>query len=337
MTINGDFPIYSPESLKKALPISSKTASFIAESRETVANILSLKDKRLLVLVGPCSVHSIEGVREYAARLSELTKSIKSKIFPVMRVYIEKSRTSLGWTGMVSDPSLDGVFDIARGLRFARTSLVECANLGIPSAVEIVNPLAYRFYDDLVSYFAFGARTVESRAHREIASALSAPAGFKNSTSGNIEAAVNAVISSMHSCGFLTVGEGGMVVSCVSKGNKDSHIILRGGSQGPNFSETHVRYAEKLLNEAKIATGIVVDASHGNSGKDYKKQGDIARELVKMKQNGLQSIAGIMIEGDLEEGEQDAVPGAKMGISVTDPCLGWNDTKNLLEDMYSML
>ena len=336
-----DHAILTPKKLKKTHPLSNKTHDQIVRSRQVISDILSGKDSRIFAVVGPCSIHDPEQALEYASKLLELAKKVEDKIFIVMRVYFEKPRTTVGWKGLINDPHLDDTFEIEEGLGIARKLMVQINDMGLPIGTEALDPISPQFLSDLVSWSAIGARTTESQTHRELASGLSSPVGFKNGTDGSITIATNAMLSAQSGHAFLGINESGQVCVVNTSGNKDAHLILRGGGGASNYDSVSVQEVEEALTKAKLPHSIVVDCSHGNSHKNHLLQVSVLHDIVMQKNNGNQSIKGIMIESNLEDGQQKLVMGKKellkRGVSITDACLGWEQTEQSLLQAYEQL
>ncbi|MBM4103183.1 MAG: 3-deoxy-7-phosphoheptulonate synthase [Planctomycetes bacterium] len=325
-------PLVTPEEVKKDLPADEQAAHVVAASRKTIQNILTNKDKRRLVITGPCSLHDRDATLEYARRLNELQTELSEKVLLVMRAYFEKPRTTLGWKGMLYDPHLDGSYDIECGLRQSRGILLEIARLGLPAATEFLDPIVPQYLSDLVSWAAIGARTSESQIHRQMASGLSMPIGFKNATDGNLTVAMDAIKAAASPHSFLGIDSNGQAIIAETKGNKYGHLVMRGGTDGPNYASEFVAFAEVLLQKAHIANGIIIDCSHANSHKDYKRQKDSLYDVADQIRGGTTVIAGVMLESFLEEGRQSigAAGQLKFGVSLTDSCLGWKGTAELI-------
>ncbi len=322
--------ISSPSSIKDALPLSKELNDNIIEWRKIVSNIISGKDKRFLVIVGPCSVHDPEAAYEYSKYLMLMKEKYKKELFIVMRVYFEKPRTTIGWKGLINDPYLDESFKINDGLRIARELLIKINNLGIPVACEFLDVFTPQYYADLVTWGAIGARTTESQLHRQLASGLSMPIGFKNGTGGSVDIAIDAVISANYSHCFLGVEENGNAAIVTTKGNLDSHIILRGGKTGANFDHVSILNIKKMLKD-KIKNKLIVDCSHGNSGKIHTNQPVVVDSLMSQYDNGEDIIAGVMIESNLVEGCQKLGSDLIYGKSITDACIGLDTTNKILQ------
>jgi 3-deoxy-7-phosphoheptulonate synthase len=330
----------SPAELHAELPISQEQAAFVARSRLAVRKIIRSEDRRFLLVVGPCSIHDIEGSRAYAARLAALAAEVADRILVVMRVYFEKPRTTVGWKGLIMDPKLDGSHDIASGLRMARTFLRDVIDLRVPTATELLDPITPQYITDLICWSAVGARTAESQTHRQMASGLSMPLGFKNGTDGSIQTAVNAIQAAAQSQTFLGIDINGKASAVVTRGNPDCHIVLRGGASGPNYSAEHIARAERLLARAGLPKAILVDCSHDNSGKNAERQPEVMRAVLSQVSAGATSIIGGMIESNLEPGSQPFPQARSLlrpGVSITDPCIGWAQTEALVREMHAGL
>ncbi|MFC2611940.1 MAG: 3-deoxy-7-phosphoheptulonate synthase AroG [Eikenella corrodens] len=309
------------------LPISEAAADLVETTRHQIADLVHGRDKRLLVIIGPCSIHDPKAAFEYAQRLLPLRKKYEKELLIVMRVYFEKPRTTVGWKGLINDPHLNGTFDINFGLRQARRLLLDLNNLGVPASTEFLDMITPQYYADLISWGAIGARTTESQVHRELASGLSCPVGFKNGTDGNLKIAIDAIGAASHPHHFLSVTKAGHSAIVHTAGNPDCHAILRGGKE-PNYSAEHVKAAAEQLDKAGVTPRLMVDFSHANSRKDYSRQMEVARDVTAQLQNGEQNIMGIMVESHLVEGRQDKPE--TYGQSITDACIGWDTTEELL-------
>ncbi len=324
----------APRELHLELPVGEAEAAHIAQARAAVQAILRGEDDRLLAIIGPCSIHEPESAIEYAQRLTEVAQRVSERILVVMRVYFEKPRTTIGWKGLINDPGLDGRGDIGEGLRRARRILLDCARLGVPAASEILDLVTPQYYAELLTWGAIGARTVESPLHRQMASALSAPVGFKNATDGSVQTAVDAILVAAQPHTFPSVSFEGRAMIVGSTGNPHGHLILRGAEQGPNYDAASVLGAAAALTKAGLPPRLIVDCSHGNSGKDYRKQPEVAACLADQVAGGSHAICGVMLESHLLEGNQAI--GAdrsslRYGQSVTDACIGWDQTTAVLE------
>lgn len=332
-------PLISPRQLTIKMPPSQNSYETVLRGRAEVQGILEGRDERLLVIVGPCSIHDTEAALEYADRLGRMQQKLKRKMVIVMRVYLEKPRTIVGWKGLISDPDLDGTCDMAKGLRVARKLLLRITGMGLPVATEILDPLVSYYLGDLISWASIGARTSESQTHRQIASGLSMPVGFKNSTCGSILPAIHAIQAARKSHTFLGTDREGRVSAITTGGNKAGHLVLRGGKQGPNYSKEHCGTAALEMARAGLRPAIIVDCNHENSARKYDKQIVIADELIRRKMLGEKELRGIMLESNLADGCQKLRVDQPMqyGVSVTDPCLGWDKTQRLLQQIGDLL
>jgi 3-deoxy-7-phosphoheptulonate synthase len=329
-------PLISPAILAAEIPVSARAAGVVTAARREIEEILSGQSDRLLAVVGPCSIHDPDAAREYAARLQAKAAELRDDLLVVMRVYFEKPRTRVGWKGLISDPDIDGTFRINQGLRVARELLADLADLGLPAGSEFLDTISPQFFADLVSWGAIGARTAESQVHRELASGLSMPVGFKNSTSGHLTPAVHAIGAARHPHRFLSVTKEGNAAIVATVGNPSCHLILRGADAGPNFDEGAVRGAAAALREMGLPHRLMVDCSHGNSRKDHERQPEVAAELARQIAAGSDVVAGVMIESNLVGGRQ--APGDEprvRGRSITDACLSMEATIPVLEGLAS--
>jgi 3-deoxy-7-phosphoheptulonate synthase len=328
-------PLIPPAILMEELPLSERASQIVAESRMTVQRIVRGEDPRLLVVVGPCSIHDTAAALEYAARLREVSARYESVLALVMRVYFEKPRTTVGWKGLINDPFLDGSFAINPGLRTARQLLRDVVEMGLPTATEFLDTITPQFIADLVSWGAIGARTTESQVHRELASGLSMPCGFKNGTDGNVEIAVDAVRAASHPHHFLSVTKQGIAAIVATRGNDSCHVVLRGSKQVPNFDTDSIGAACKLLEKAKLPRRVMIDTSHGNSQKDHRRQSAVAGDIARQLSEGSDAILGLMIESHLVEGRQDYDPAKPLryGQSITDACIAWDATVSVLDQL----
>lgn len=337
LRIDGIDEVINPIDLMKDLPITDAAKATVNKARQEIHEIIQGRDDRLLVVVGPCSIHDPKAAREYAQRLSGLQKSLAGELVIVMRVYFEKPRTRIGWKGLINDPDLQGQFNINKGLKIARNLMLDLANEGMPSATEYLDLISPQYISDLVSWAAIGARTTESQGHRELASGVSCPIGFKNGTYGNLNIAIDAIAAASRPHRFLSVTQEGHSAIFSTKGNEDCHIILRGGKDAPNYSAKHVKDATKKLEESKLPPHLMVDLSHANSNKDFRNQPIVALDIAEQISLGSQAICAVMIESHLEEGNQNA-EGRKLedlvyGQSITDACISWNDTEKVLAQL----
>lgn len=328
-------PLIPPAILMEELPLSESSAAQVAEARSQVGAIVEGRDPRLLVVVGPCSIHDPAAALEYAGRLKEAAAPLASELCVVMRTYFEKPRTTVGWKGLINDPGLDGKFSINQGLRVARKFLCDTVHLGLPTATEFLDPISPQFIADVVAWGAIGARTTESQVHRELASGLSMPVGFKNSTSGAIQTAVDAVRSAASAHHFLSVTKQGVAAIVATRGNPECHIILRGGSSGPNYPRECIEEAANALQAAGLRPSVMVDCSHANSGKDPDRQLSVVDDLSQQIRTGSPHIFGVMLESFLVGGRQDVIPGHPLtyGQSITDGCLSLKETVPALEKL----
>ena len=332
--IESETTITSPIILKEKIPISNKVTANILTSRKTVDDIFSQKDPRLILIVGPCSIHDISAAKEYALKLKSLQEEVKKSVFLVMRVYFEKPRTTVGWKGLISDPDMDNSLDVDKGLHQGREVLVWLAEQGIPAATEALNPITPQYFADLISWCAIGARTTESQTHREMSSGLSMTVGFKNGTDGNLNMAINAIKACSSPQSFLGINDEGQISTFKAKGNKSSHIILRGGKKS-NYHISDIIECEKLLRQNDLAERIMVDCSHDNSNQDYRNQGKVIEEITKQIVSGNKSIFGLMLESNLFAGKQkilDNKSDMEYGVSVTDGCIDWGETQSIIRN-----
>ena len=334
LRIAGIDPLISPSVLSYYLPMTNVAANLVAGARKQSEAILSGKDDRLLVVVGPCSIHDSSAAIEYGTRLQGLVDRYADDLQFVMRVYFEKPRTTVGWKGLINDPHLDNSFDINRGLRIARELLLELAALGVPAGTEFLDTISPQYIADLISWGAIGARTTESQIHRELASGLSMPVGFKNGTGGSNQIAFDAIGAAREGHHFLSVTKQGVSAIVTTAGNQACHIILRGGNGGPNYHAESISKVATQLSEAGLAPYLMIDCSHGNSRKDYRRQPEVAKDLCAQLAGGSKAIAAVMVESNLVEGNQklEEDPGALVyGQSVTDACISWQTTEGVLE------
>ena len=333
LNIASNIPLPAPALMLHEIPRSEAQEDFVAEARQCIREILLHRDPRLLLIVGPCSIHDTRAGREYATRLRGLIDRVDEKIYVVMRCYFEKPRTSLGWKGLIMDPHLDGSDDIPQGLGMARRFLGDVVELGVPTATELLDPITPQYISDLICWSAIGARTTESQTHRQMASGLSMPLGFKNATPGTIAPAINAIKAARHAQTFLGISGDGVASAVSTTGNPNCHLVLRGGDSGPNYSPEHVAEAQRRLEEAGLEPAIVIDCSHGNSGKDANRQGDVLRSVVAQRASGTRSIVGAMLESNLVAGSQPFPrPSSDLvhGQSITDACIDWEATERLV-------
>lgn len=332
--------VITPTELKKELPLPESVRDLVANSRQTVKDILDGKDDRLFAVVGPCSIHDTELALEYGKRLKALADEVSEHVFIIMRVYFEKPRTTVGWKGLINDPHLNGSFEIEDGLRKARKLLIDLSEIGLPLATEALDPISPQYLQDTITWTAIGARTTESQTHREMSSGLSSPVGFKNGTDGSLDVAVNAMKSVVSGHAFLGINPQGQVAITKTKGNQYGHVVLRGGGGKPNYDSVSIALCEQALEKAKLPTNIVVDCSHANSNKDHNVQPLVLDDIAHQIKDGNRSICGVMIESNINEGNQsipDDLSQLKYGVSVTDACISWESTVKSLNKMASTL
>ena len=344
-------PLLTPNDLICKLPIDKSIKKFISNSRETISNILKKKDNRKILIVGPCSIHNIDEAKEYASKLKELSLKYEDKIFVVMRTYFEKPRTSVGWKGLINDPDLNESFNVNKGLFLARSLLLHCAFINLPCGYEILDTITPQYICDLISWGAIGARTTESQVHRQIVSGLSFPVGFKNGTNGNINISADAILSSKNSHCFMGITSDGLPTICKTRGNQNTHIILRGGSNAPNYFKESILMAENILINRNIVPNIMIDCSHGNSQKNFKNQKKVLEYIIQRLKEGLyyKNIIGLMIESNINEGKQslpdnvhnfsekEIKENLAYGVSITDCCVNLKETEEMLDLLYKNL
>jgi 3-deoxy-7-phosphoheptulonate synthase len=335
LRIVAEKPLSPPLVLKRVLPLSESGALFVQKARKEIADIIHGRDPRLLVVTGPCSIHDPVAALDYAQRLKALQVQYSDSLYIVMRVYFEKPRTTVGWKGYINDPHLDDSFDLETGLTRGRELLLQLVEMELPTATEALDPISPQYLSDLISWAAIGARTVESQTHREMASGLSMPVGFKNGTDGNLSIALNALQSAASPHTFIGINQRGEVALVQTAGNPDGHIILRGGTQ-PNYDAVSINAAVEQLQKLNLPTAIVVDCSHGNSNKDHNRQGQVAEAVVAQRLLGNTAIIGLMLESHINAGRQNIVDGkaALYGVSVTDACIDWQATSQLLSGLH---
>ena len=330
----------SPNEIKARLPLSERAAASVLAGRKTLSDILDRNDRRIFVVVGPCSIHDPEAGLDYARRLKGLADEVADTMVLVMRVYFEKPRTATGWKGYINDPFMDDSFRIDIGMERARRFLMDVCEIGLPTATEALDPIAPQYYGDLISWTAIGARTSESQTHREMASGLSSPVGFKNATDGDLEVAVNAIISSAHPHSFLGINNDGQTSITRTRGNRHGHVVLRGGGGRPNYDSVSISLAEQALRKAGLAQNIVVDCSHANSWKKPEYQPLVMKDVVHQIREGNTSVVGLMIESNLVAGNQP-IPAdltqLRYGCSVTDACVGWEMTEEMIRNAAVIL
>lgn len=332
-------PLISPDLIKKELPVTSDVAKTVIDGRQDVQNILQKKDDRILVIAGPCSIHDTDAAIEYAKKMIELRKEVKGKIDLLMRVYFEKPRTTVGWKGLINDPFLDETYDMDEGLKKARSLLIEINRMGLPTCTEILDPITPQYIAGLLTWVAIGARTTESQTHREMASGLSMPVGFKNSTDGSLDSAINAMTAAGAPQHFLGIDHHGYSSIVKTKGNPFGHIVLRGGPN-PNYDPISIEKVQKKLKEKNLIDAVMIDCSHDNSGQKFKGQAFVFKSVLDQRINGNKSIIGLMLESNLNEGNQKCngdPKNLKYGVSITDECISWETTEDLIRCAYQRL
>jgi len=339
LRVGGYTPLVVPNAMKEELPMTEAARETVVSGRQGIEGILKREDKRLLVIVGPCSIHDERSALEYAERLNALRKKVEKTLFVVMRVYFEKPRTSVGWKGLINDPNMDGSCDIQAGLRRARKLLLQINAMGLPAATELLETITPQYVDDLVSWAAIGARTTESQTHREMASGLSMAVGFKNATDGNLSTAINAMVAARAPQSFLGIDQEGQTCIVKTSGNNTVHIVLRGGRR-PNYDALSIEEARLELAGKNLPEGILVDCSHANSKKKYQGQSIVWKNIVDQYVNGNDAIVGLMLESHLHEGNQNFsndLSRLKYGVSITDECISWETTEKLLRYAHEKL
>ncbi len=332
--------LLTPQELKKQLPLEGAALESVRAARQTIFDILDRKDPRLFVVVGPCSIHDIDAALEYAARLKKLADKVQDTLFLVMRVYFEKPRTSVGWKGLINDPYMDDTFKIEEGLFKGRKLLLDIASMGLPTSTEALDPISPQYLQDIIAWSAIGARTTESQTHREMSSGLSSAVGFKNGTDGGLTVAINAMQSVSSAHRFLGINGQGQVSVVTTKGNPYAHVVLRGGSAGPNYDSVHVAQCEAALQKGKVSSNIMIDCSHANSNKDPTIQSLVLKDVTHQILEGNQSIVGIMLESNINFGNQSIpkdLSQLKYGVSVTDACIDWAETEKSITEMADKL
>lgn len=329
--VSGVKRLVTPRQVKGEIPASSEVIDRVLAAREASRRVLRGEDQRLMVVVGPCSIHDPSSALDYARRLAIVADQLKDRIFVVMRVYFEKPRTTVGWKGLINDPHLDDSGDLEYGIKLARKILLEVAELGLPAGTEFLDPIIPQYIGDLISWAAIGARTTESQTHREMASGLSMPVGFKNGTDGSVQIALDAMRSACAPHSFLGIDQDGLTSIIKTVGNPDGHVVLRGGREGPNFGPLHTTVAAENLRKAGMPSALMVDCSHANSGKDPAKQPEVLESILEQRAAGRSDIVGVMIESHIHRGAQPAAKsGLQYGVSITDACLDWETTERIL-------
>ena len=327
----------SPHELRQQLPLSAELARRVQQQREQVRAILSGEDSRLLVVVGPCSIHSIDEALEYAERLAKLSSQVSEHMLLAMRIYIEKPRTTVGWKGLLYDPHLDGSADMAQGLQLSRQLMLRMLELDLPVATELLQPLAASYFDDLLSWAAIGARTSESQIHREMVSGLELPVGFKNGTDGSVGIALDAMRSAAHAHQHFGLDQQGRAALVETQGNPDTHLVLRGGHAGPNYDADSIAQACAAMRKVGLEASLMVDCSHANSGKDPQVQPQVLQSVLAQRAAGERSLRAVMLESNLMDGQQALCDNLQYGVSITDGCLGWSKTEQMLLDAVQQL
>ena len=330
-------PITSPKKLKDILPVSDSVIETVLNARNAINRILEGEDSRLLMIVGPCSIHDPKAAIEYAERLKKLADEVSETVLVVMRVYFEKPRTTVGWKGLINDPELDGSHKINKGIELARRLLLDINALGLPCATETLDPITPQYLADLISWSAIGARTTESQTHREMASGLSMPVGFKNGTDGGLSVAINAMKSALQPHHFLGINNEGLSSAIQTSGNSNLHLVLRGGSNGPNYDALSIQKAAESLASEGLPEAIMIDCNHANSGKDPSRQELVLRDAIHQIKNGDNSIIGIMIESNINGGNQPISASLQYGVSITDACLDWENTNRIILNAHQSL
>ncbi|MDZ4861247.1 MAG: 3-deoxy-7-phosphoheptulonate synthase [Candidatus Hydrogenedentes bacterium] len=333
-------PLISPRDIKEFLPLSETACATVVQGREAIRKIQRREDARLLAVVGPCSIHDEKAALEYAERLTTVAARVRDRLLVVMRVYFEKPRTIVGWKGLINDPHLDGSFDVSAGIHKAREILLRINEMGMPCATEMLDPITPQYTADLVTWASLGARTTESQTHRQMASGLSMPVGFKNGTDGNLHVAIDAMEAARHPHAFLGIDADGQTCIVNTTGNLDGQLILRGGRSGPNYGPDSIAEARALLAKRNLDPHILVDCSHANSNKDYRNQPAVWRSVLNQRIDGASDILGMMVESNLVEGGQPLggdLTALKYGVSITDSCIGWEATETLLDEGHALL
>ena len=330
-------PITSPKKLKDLMPVSDSVIETVLNARNAIKRILEGEESRLLMIVGPCSIHDPKAAIEYAERLKKLADEVSETVLVVMRVYFEKPRTTVGWKGLINDPELDGSHKINKGIELARRLLLDINALGLPCATETLDPITPQYLADLISWSAIGARTTESQTHREMASGLSMPVGFKNGTDGGLSVAINAMKSALQPHHFLGINNEGLSSAIQTSGNRNLHLVLRGGSNGPNYDAVSIQKATEFLASEGLPEVIMIDCNHANSGKDPSRQELVLRDAVHQIKNGDNSIIGIMIESNINGGNQPISASLQYGVSITDACLDWENTNRIILNAHQSL
>jgi 3-deoxy-7-phosphoheptulonate synthase len=340
LNILASSPLSPPSAVKNLLPVTPQAIETVSKARQEIKDIIQMRDKRLLIIVGPCAIYDVDAALDYAKRLVAIKQKLANELLIVMRVYFEKPRTILGWKGLINDPYIDDSFEIEEGLRRARKILNDINSLGLAAATEALDPIVPQYIGDLVAWNAIGARTTESQTHREMSSGLSTPVGFKNGTDGNITVAAQAIKAAASSHRFLGVNEQGVISVFHTRGNPDCHLVLRGGNK-PNYDAESITIAEQVLGKYELQAKIIVDCSHGNSNKNHLMQAEVFRNCLEQRINGTRSIIGLMLESNIYAGRQDAInlkeKPLNYGVSITDACIDWETTEELLKEAAAKL
>ena len=331
--------LITPNKLVTQYPVSFRANMLVLDTRHVVEQIIEKKDPRIIFVVGPCSVHNVEEAKLYARELKQISDMVSDKILIIMRVYFEKPRTTIGWKGLINDPDLNNTFDVNKGLSMARKLLIDINDLGLPCGYEVLDTITPQYISDLISWGAIGARTTESQVHRQLVSGLSMPIGFKNGTSGDIKIVADAIVSASYPHSFMGITDMGQAAICKTTGHHHCHIILRGGTNGPNFKKNHLKIATKILQNKSGKSAIMVDCSHGNSMKIHSNQPSVLTDVIKQRVSGNTDIIGVMLESNLNEGKQKLTEGVplKKGVSITDSCLDIKKTREIILSAYDML
>ncbi len=337
INIDKVLPLFTPATLKAELPLSDEQAASVMADRKTVEDILSGKSDKIMVIAGPCSIHNHDEAIEYAKQLKKLAEKVQDKIFIIMRVYFEKPRTTVGWKGMIYDPDINGSYNIRAGISFARQLLLEIISLGIPVGTEMLDPIIPQYIADAVTWAAIGARTTESQTHRQMASGLSMPVGFKNATDGTVQAALDAINAASAHHSFIGITETGQAGVFRTNGNAFGHIVLRGGDRGPNFAAEHIAFTKVAMQSQGLRQNIIIDCSHANSNKQFELQSKAFNSAVEQINAGDKTIKGMMLESNLNEGSQKISTNLQRGVSITDACIGWAETEALITAAYESL
>ncbi len=338
INIKSQIPLITPVEAKELHPALEADIAKVIEAKDNIKDILDNKSDKFIVITGPCSIHNVASAFDYAERLAKINEDVKDKILLVMRVYFEKPRTTVGWKGLIYDPELNDSSDIATGLKTARQIMLEITRKGLPIATEILEPIIPQYIDDLISWTAIGARTTESQTHRQLTSGLSMPIGFKNATDGDINVAVDAIKTAAHEHSFIGITEDGKVGVFNTKGNEYGHMVLRGGNNGANYSSEYIAFTKEVMRKSGLNPNIIVDCSHANSAKNHKNQGKVVDSVIEQLKTGEDAIKGIMLESHIEAGNQNINnDNLNPNISITDACIDWNETEELIRKIYQAL